>query len=107
MAGITHTTTTALANNASYDISADAWNEEHTIAANSIPLSKLTDFNYGSAAGSSPITVAHGLSTTPTIVILTAYATQPYALAYTADATNIVIRHNAAGSLTVKYLAMV
>jgi hypothetical protein len=59
----------------------------------------------GTATGSNPITVAHGLSGTPQIVTLGAKALQPYALAWNADATNIKIYHNAAGSLTVTWYA--
>ena len=59
----------------------------------------------GTATGSSPITVAHGVGSTPAVVVLTANAAQPYALGYSADATNITIYHEAAGNLTVSWIA--
>jgi hypothetical protein len=59
----------------------------------------------GVASGSNPIVTPHGLSGTPTIVTLGAKALQPYALGWKADAINITIYHNAAGSLTVSWIA--
>jgi hypothetical protein len=42
---------------------------------------------------------------TPIGVVATPNALQPYAWAYTADATNIKIYHNAAGSLKFSVIA--
>jgi len=60
----------------------------------------------GTASGTSPITIAHGLGSTPSVVLLTANAAQPYALGYAADGTNITVYHNAAASLTVSWYAI-
>jgi len=60
----------------------------------------------GTGTGSSPITVAHGLGDTPTKVFVSVNAVQPYAVAYNADATNVYVYHNAAGSLTVSVRAV-
>jgi hypothetical protein len=59
----------------------------------------------GSCAGTNPITKAHGLGGTPSIVLCLPNALQPYVVSYNADATNIIFYHNAAASLTIKYLA--
>lgn len=59
----------------------------------------------GTATGANPITKAHGLAGTPTIVLTGIDAAQPYVVSWTADATNIVFYHNAAASLTVTYAA--
>jgi len=61
--------------------------------------------NSGTASGTSPITVAHGLAGTPDVVVVSANADQPYALSYTADSTHIVIYHNATVSVTVSWYA--
>ena len=50
-------------------------------------------------------TVAHGLGGTPTRVFLSANAVQPYAMAWTADATNITFHHSAAATLIINWLA--
>jgi len=60
----------------------------------------------GTGSGTSPITIAHGLGDTPTKVFPSANALQPYALGWTADATNVYVYHNAAGSLTVSVRAV-
>jgi hypothetical protein len=59
----------------------------------------------GSCSGTNPITKAHGLGGTPTLVLFAVNALQPYVVSYNADATNIIFYHNAAGSLTIKYAA--
>lgn len=59
----------------------------------------------GTCSGVNPITVAHGLGGTPTLVLFTVNAVQPYVVTYNADAVNIVFYHNAAGSLTIKWAA--
>jgi hypothetical protein len=50
-------------------------------------------------------TVAHTLGGTPTRVFLSANAVQPYAMAWTADATNITFHHSAAATLIINWLA--
>lgn len=44
MAGIKHATQTAKPDDPDYDVSADEWNEDHTIDDNSITISKILDF---------------------------------------------------------------
>lgn len=60
----------------------------------------------GTGTGSSPITIPHGLGAQPTKVFVSVNAVQPYAVAYNADATNVTVYHNAAGSLTVSVRAV-
>lgn len=60
----------------------------------------------GTGTGRSPITVPHGLGAQPTKVFVSVNAVQAYAVAYNADATNVVVYHNAAGSLTVSVRAV-
>ena len=61
--------------------------------------------NSGTATGTSPITVLHGLAGTPTIVVLGVKGTTVYSTSWTADATNIYIYHNAPASITVTWYA--
>lgn len=63
--------------------------------------------NSGTATGTSPIEVAHGLVSTPTFVILTPQASQPYSCSYTANSTHITIYHSASGSISVSWYAEV
>lgn len=60
----------------------------------------------GTATVANNGTIAHGLGASPTTVILTANAVQPYALGYEKDATNITVHHNAAGTLAVSWWAV-
>lgn len=60
----------------------------------------------GTASGTNPIVKAHGLSGAPQIVVLGINAVQPYVASWNSDATNITFYHNAAGSLTISYLAI-
>lgn len=114
-------------NNAAYDVSADVWNQHVgdyvsqtdttaqsivsalacngnlSVGSGMTTISKLKLFT---ASGSNPIVVAHGMVSTPKVVV-SANALQPYALGWDSDATNITIRHNAAGSLSVSIIAWV
>jgi len=66
----------------------------------------LTIGGMGIASGSSPITIAHGLTgatTANTAVFATVLAAQTYEVSYNVDATNIYIYHNKVGSATVSY----
>lgn len=58
-------------------------------------------------SGRSPITFAHGIGEAPTGVVATVKAVQPYIVSCNWDATNIIIYHNAAASLTVSVHAWV
>lgn len=59
----------------------------------------------GTASGTSPITVAHGLAGTPQTVVVTPRSSTPCKVSYTADATNIYIYHDAGSSITVSWYA--
>lgn len=63
--------------------------------------------NSGTATGTSPIAVAHGLATTPTIVLISPQGSTPYQTSNTANATHITIYHNAPTSITVSWYAEV
>jgi len=61
--------------------------------------------NSGTATGTSPIIVPHGLAEAPTVVVLGVQGTTVYSTSWTADDTNIYIYHNAPGSITVTWYA--
>lgn len=65
----------------------------------------FTTENSGTASGTSPITVAHGLAGTPTIVVVTPQGSTPCKVSWTADSTNIYIYHDAGTSITVSWYA--
>ena len=90
------------------DTNAQTVGGDLAIAGNLTVTGSYTFGAHGLASGSSPITVAHGLSgvtSSNTVVLLCARAAQPYTLAYDIGAVNITIRHNAASSLTVSWHA--
>lgn len=116
MAGIKHATRAA-----GTKINTTAvWAEDHEIEAGAIPAGAIPDGEIPAAklasdarfyryvkSGSSPITFAHGIGETPTGIVVTPNAVQPYAWSYDADGTNIKIYHNAVGSLTFSIIAWV
>lgn len=61
--------------------------------------------NSGTATGTSPIVVAHGLAGTPTIVTLGVKDVHPYSVSWTANSTHIMIYHSAKGKPTVTWYA--
>lgn len=68
---------------------------------------KRPNFGFeGTGSGTSPITVPHGLGSTPATVFVSVNALQPYTVAYNADDTNVYVYHNAMGSLTVSVRAV-
>jgi len=52
-----------------------------------------------------PITVAHGLGSTPSNVVYGVKGAQPYACGWQADATNIYFYPNTAAEVTISYIA--
>ena len=62
-------------------------------------------YNSGVAVGTSPITVAHNLAVTPTVVTLGAQNTTTHEVSWTADATNIYIYHDSGTTITVSWYA--
>lgn len=61
----------------------------------------------GTCSGSNPITTPHGLGVTPSLVLPSIHAVQPYIVVWDADNTNIIFRHNAAASLTITWVARI
>ncbi len=58
-------------------------------------------------AGTSPITITHGIGQAPTGVVATVKGVQPYAIGVNWSATNITVYHSAIGSVTVSVIAWV
>jgi len=77
------------------------------IVDDAVTLAKLGELYFFVKSGRSPITFAHGIGETPTGIVVTPNAVQPYAWSYDADGTNIKIYHNAVGSLTFSIIAWV
>lgn len=76
MIGINHSVVAGKSNNPNYDVSANAWNVDHTIANNSIPVSAIASgimrfvTKIGTktiVSGNTAVTITHGLGYTPDI----------------------------------------
>jgi len=80
-----------------------------TIAGDLTVTGSLSFGASGSVTGrytpGNPITVAHGLGTTPDNVVYGVKGAQPYACGWQADATNIYFYPNTAAVVTISYIA--
>jgi len=96
------------------------WQEAHEVEGGAIGTTEIADGSVTNAklseeakvykfvrSGTSPITFLHNMGQTPTGVVATPNALQPYAWSYDKNATQIKIYHNAVGSLTFSIIAWI
>jgi hypothetical protein len=79
--------------------------EEVTVRVDATGAGLGGTWSTGTCTGRSPLVTPHSLGGTPTLVLFSINAVQPYVASYNADATNITFYHNATAGCTIKFAA--
>ena len=75
-------------------------------SASCVAGASITGLARGNASVASGGAIAHGLGSTPSMAIVTVEGTSLYNVSVVRGATNLTIYHDAPGSITVSWLAM-
>jgi hypothetical protein len=86
-------------------ITDDPASEEVDVRIDGVGTGLGGTWSTGTCTGRSPLVTPHSLAGTPTLVLPSINAAQPYVVSYTVDATNITFYHNATAGCTIKFAA--